>query len=77
VIGGGGGGYSGGTGGARREAKMGGTGYAARDSRMLFSEPGTNIPPRTNDPDYDGLAGTTENSGLVILDFVCDEPPLI
>lgn len=44
---------------------------------MLFSEPGTNIPPRTNDLDDDGLAGTTENSGLVILNFVCDEPPLI
>lgn len=79
-INGGGGGYEGGVGGVRGAPGIGGTGFVAAtaiDSRMLHSEPGGETPPRTDDPDYDGEAGTGENSGLVITRFVCAPPPLI
>jgi hypothetical protein len=79
-INGGGGGYEGGAGGARGEPARGGTGYVsseALDFRLLCSEPGSGRPPRTDDADYDGVAGSGEASGLVITRFVCEEPPLI
>lgn len=78
---GGAGGYEGGTVGARNVPSNGGTGFVsaeATDSLMLHSEPGTNAPPRTDDPDYDGMAGTSELSGLMVIRYLCEAPsPLI
>ncbi|MFH2007721.1 MAG: hypothetical protein ABI333_14140 [bacterium] len=78
-VNGGAGGYRGGPGGARGEAGMGGTGHVdevlAIDSKMAHSEPGNTPPPNITDPDYDGVAGTTEESGLVVIRFVCTLPP--
>jgi len=77
------GGYFGGKGGARGMEGMGGTGYVrnveptkALDSRMLFVEPLAPKPPRADDPDYDGTAGTPELSGLVVIRFTCGRPEL-
>jgi hypothetical protein len=78
-INGGGGGYSGGSGGARREAGRGGSGWvdpSALESVMLFAERGSGLPPRTEDPDWDGVAGTGEQSGSVIIHFSCEPPDI-
>ncbi len=78
-INGGGGGYEGGTGGARREAGRGGSGSvdpSAVDSVMLFAERGTGLPPRTDDPDWDGVAGMGEQSGSVVIHFSCEPPDI-
>ena len=77
-INGGGGGSAGGSGGARGEPARGGTGRVASEAllaRVLSSEPGVERrPPRADDPDYDGSAGTTETSGLVVARFLCRLP---
>ena len=39
------------------------------------AQPGAGVPPNTEDTDYDGLAGTTEAPGLVVIRFVCTLPP--
>ncbi len=73
---GGGGGYSGGKGGAKGEPGVGGTGFVSADAleqRTLSSDPLYN-PPRTDDPDYDGIPGKSEAHGLVVLDFPCERP---
>ena len=78
-VNGGGGGYAGGVGGARGLAGMGGTGYVsntAEDFVMEWSQPLDYVPPRIDDPDYDGTAGSTETSGLVVIHFVCEPPPV-
>lgn len=75
---GGAGGYEGGTAGARSVPSNGGTGFVspeATDALLLHSEPGTNIPPRPEDPDYDGMAGQSELSGLMVIRYVCEPPP--
>jgi hypothetical protein len=62
-------------GGAERHNSRGGTGYiapSAVDQLMLSSEPGSGAPPNTSDPDYDGSAGKTETSGLVVMHFQCE-----
>jgi hypothetical protein len=73
----GGGGLEGGVGGLKGEAAMGGTGHVsgAEWSTMLHSEPGSEAPPRTDDPDYDGVAGTEEQPGLVVIHFSCTPAP--
>lgn len=78
-INGGGGGCVGGSGGAKGEAGKGGAGFvdpSALKSVMLHSDPGSGAPPKTTDPDYDGKAGTAEQSGRVVLHFVCSVPPI-
>jgi len=76
-INGGGGGLAGGLGGLKGEAGIGGTGHVsgAEWSTMLYSEPGSEAPPRTDDPDYDGVAGAGEQPGLVVIHFSCTPPP--
>ena len=76
-VNGGGGGYLGGNGGASRQAGSGGQGFIsdqALEPVMLWSEPGTINPPRIDDPDYDGVAGTTEMPGLLRVEFACEYP---
>ncbi len=82
-INGGAGGYFGGKGGAKGQASKGGTGYVrnvepmkALDSRMLYVEALAPKPPRADDPDYDGTAGTPELSGLVVIRFTCGRPEI-
>jgi len=78
-INGGAGGYKGGLGGPKGKPSSGGTGYVsptALDSRMLHSERMTGTPPKMDDPDYDGLAGKEEQSGLVVIHFSCGKPVL-
>ncbi len=78
-VNGGAGGFHGGSGGAKGKASLGGTGYvaaAALESRMLASERATGAPPRTDDADYDGVAGKEESSGLVVIRFTCGRPVL-
>jgi hypothetical protein len=73
----GGGGYLGGPGGAHLEGGKGGSGFVAAsalDSRILFVEPQSGKPPETDDPDYDGIAGTIEANGLVVIHFSCEGP---
>lgn len=75
---GGAGGYEGGSVGARNVPSNGGTGFVApeaTDALLLHSEPGTNAPPRTDDPDYDGMAGQSELSGLMVIRYLCEPPP--
>ncbi|MFH2005588.1 MAG: hypothetical protein ABI333_03265 [bacterium] len=78
-INGGAGGYRGGPGGARGECGMGGTGHVdevlAFDWKMEHAEQGNFPPPNITDEDYDGVAGYTEQSGLVVIRFVCTLPP--
>lgn len=76
-INGGGGGYAGGTGGAKGEAGLGGSGFVsktAKRSRLLYAAVGAGLPPHTKDSDYDGTAGKTEQSGRIVIRFVCSEP---
>ncbi|MBI2896884.1 MAG: hypothetical protein HYY06_25220 [Deltaproteobacteria bacterium] len=78
-INGGGGGYSGGSGGARGEPGLGGSGFvdpSALDSVMLSSERGSGIAPRSDEADYDGVAGTGEQSGLIVIHFTCEPPDI-
>jgi hypothetical protein len=76
---GGGGGYEGGDGGDNSVAAAGGTGFvdpSALDSRMLHSEPSAgSAPPATDDPDYVEGVGTTEQSGHVVIHYLCEPPP--
>jgi hypothetical protein len=78
---GGGGGYEGGSPGDLRLAAHGGTGFVSEvdllpdRSRILHSEPGSGAPPNTDDPDYDGTAGTTEVGGQVVIRYLCEPPP--
>jgi hypothetical protein len=76
-INGGGGGYEGGLGGAKGEASRGGSGFVSLEaitSTLAYAEPGTELPPHTDDPDYDGSAGTGETSGLLVMHFGCEPP---
>ena len=78
-VNGGGGGYFGGKGGAKGLAAAGGAGFTspkALDPSVLFAEPLAGKVPRADDPEYDGIAGTAEKSGLVILQFSCDRPKI-
>jgi hypothetical protein len=78
-INGGGGGYVGGSGGAKGEAAKGGTGFvdsSAISSNKLYAQPGSGLPPKTTDKDYDGEAGKGEQSGRVVLHFTCTIPSL-
>jgi len=76
---GGAGGYYGGVGGTVEHSSMGGAGYVdesiAIDWKMLYVEPGDNPAPGDEEDGYDGVAGTTEQSGLVRIWFVCTLPP--
>ncbi|MCZ7682732.1 MAG: hypothetical protein M5U28_29640 [Sandaracinaceae bacterium] len=76
---GGGGGYEGGRAGGTSIPSAGGTGYVAPeaiDSRLLYSEPGTNRPPRDDHPDYVPGVGVSEGSGHLVIRFACEEPLL-
>jgi len=76
-INGGGGGLEGGLGGAKGEGALGGTGFVAEGaewSEMLYSEPGSEFPPRTDDPDYTDDAGQGETAGRVVIHFSCAPP---
>lgn len=85
-INGGGGGYEGGAGGSNGPGK-GGTGFihsaAEAGSVMVYSEPGSRLAPRWDDPDYyfdpatDAGAGTDEQAGRLVVHFTCDTPPPI
>jgi hypothetical protein len=76
---GGAGGYRGGVGGTVEHSSKGGSGYVdesiALDWKMLYVEPGDNPAPASDDDEYDGVAGTTEQSGLVFIQFICTLPP--
>jgi len=76
---GGAGGYRGGVGGTVEHSSMGGSGYVdesiALDWKMLYVEPGDNPAPGSDEEEYDLVAGTTEQSGLVFIQFVCTMPP--
>jgi hypothetical protein len=77
-VNGGAGGYEGGLGGAHVQPGKGGTGFihaSATDAVMLFSEPGTAAPPKTNDVDYAAGVGGDEQPGRVVIHFTCSEPP--
>jgi hypothetical protein len=76
-VNGGGGGHRGGTGGAKAVGGKGGKGFLspdALDGRVLSVETGSGAPPKTDDPDYDGLAGKTERPGSVVIHFTCEHP---
>ena len=75
---GGGGGHRGGSGGDLDNPAHGGTGFIAEDAlekRMLNAPPGSGAPPNTEDADYDGTAGKTEQSGHVVIHYLCERPP--
>lgn len=76
---GGAGGYRGGVGGTVEHSSMGGSGYVdesiAIDWKILHVEPGDYPAPGDEEDEYDGVAGTTEQSGLVFIQFVCTMPP--
>lgn len=76
---GGAGGYSGGVGGTVEHSSGGGSGYVdesiALDWKLEYVEPGDNPAPGSSEDEYDGSAGTTEQSGLVYIQFVCTQPP--
>ena len=78
---GGGGGRLGGDGGDLDAPGRGGTGFvheSAASPHILAANMGDVGPPAADDPDYDGVAGTTEQSGHLVLHFLCDEPgPLL
>ena len=77
----GGGGYEGGAGGAHLVGGKGGTGYVDEKVALVgwkvsYVEPQSPNPPKSDDPDYDGVAGTVEANGLVVIHFLC-EPPVV
>ncbi|HJL16510.1 MAG TPA: hypothetical protein RMH99_12685 [Sandaracinaceae bacterium LLY-WYZ-13_1] len=78
---GGGGGYAGGDGGDREVAAAGGSGYvddAAIDARILHAEPAAGaLPPAADHPDYVEGVGTTEQSGHVVIHYLCEPVSLI
>jgi hypothetical protein len=77
-VNGGAGGYVGGLGGAHQQPGKGGSGFVhdkATDGVMLFSEPGTAVPPKSDDVDYADGAGGDELPGRVVIHFTCSEPP--
>jgi hypothetical protein len=79
-VNGGGGGYEGGTGGDTGWGGNGGTGFVhstALGSTMLNGEVGDPSPPRASDDDYNGVAGNSEEPGLVHSRFVCEIPSII
>lgn len=86
-VNGGGGGYEGGSGGPKGIGGKGGTGFVATatvdprvrhvDSRMLSAAQGDEVPPNTSDADYDGIAGTGEQSGRVVIHFSCEKPNIV
>ncbi len=78
---GGGAGYSGGEGGDLGVPGKGGSGYVdeelALDFLIEYSEYSTTerFPvPRSDDPDYNGTAGDSEQPGLAVIKFVCERP---
>jgi hypothetical protein len=81
-VNGGGGGYYGGSGGPVGTAGKGGKGHVADDAipdytKVLYSERGSGLPPNTDDEDYDGVAGKGEQSGRVVIKFICALPPVL
>ena len=76
---GGAGGYEGGTGGVKGGNSKGGKGSVAKEalsSRILWSVPGSGKVPQSNDKDYDGVAGSVEASGRIVIHFSCDQPAI-
>ncbi len=75
----GGGGYAGGNGGSGNiDPGFGGTWYVkgtALSSSEQWGEAGDLTVPGSFDPDYEGDAGAQEKPGLVVLHYLCDEPP--
>jgi hypothetical protein len=89
-INGGGGGYRGGTGGQVGLPGKGGSGFVldeehaparcpgdplcAIDSVVKWTEPGTAEVPEDDDEQYVATAGWIESDGLVVVNFVCEQP---
>ncbi len=77
----GGGGYRGGDGGSPDTAPgKGGTGHVAAsalDSDMAHGSAGSLTPPRAGDPDYQSEVAMQERAGLVVMHFLCDDPPAL
>jgi hypothetical protein len=75
---GGAGGYRGGVGGTVEHSSMGGSGFVdetiALDWKILYVEPGDGPAPGSDEDEYDLVAGTTEQSGMVFIRFVCTQP---
>lgn len=78
---GGGGGYYGGSGGVGDGNSKGGTGFvdtvlARSDYLILASEPGTEVPPKTDDPDYVAAdnVGYNECRGHIVIRILCGPP---
>jgi len=87
-VNGGGGGHRGGKGGTHGISGWGGEGFVAADallSAIENADPGDDLPPRADDPDYVAAweaaggypPGTTEAAGLIVISFVCEIPPVI
>jgi hypothetical protein len=85
-VNGGAGGYFGGLGGALSQPSLGGGGYVApgaMQSRILSAGPTEDVPPSAQDPDFiaasplggDRSFGTAEKDGLVVIHFLCTQPP--
>lgn len=75
-LNGGGGGYRGGVGGAWGQSAYGGEEFVRShmdvlDSRVEYKLQGTWTAPMTSDPDYNGVAGASQEPGLVVIRFVC------
>lgn len=74
----GGGGYHGGQAPTAEEMPgNGGTGFVhdslpPESQNILYSEPGAGMPPRTDDPDYNGTAGQGEQNGWLVIHFICE-----
>jgi hypothetical protein len=80
-LNGGGGGYRGGLGGAWGLSGYGGEEFVRShvdvlDSRVEYQPQGTWTAPMTSDPDYNGTAGASQSSGLVVIRFVCTLPSI-
>ena len=76
-VNGGGGGYVGGNGAPKNVAGTGGSGFVsptALSQKVLYSEREAGQPPKTDDPDYDGVAGKGESNGHVVIHFTCTPP---
>jgi hypothetical protein len=76
---GGAGGYEGGTGGVKGGNSKGGKGFVAKEAlsvRTLWSVPGSGKAPKSDDKDYDGVAGTAEASGRIVIHFSCGQPQI-
>ncbi|MCC6751689.1 MAG: hypothetical protein IT371_28815 [Deltaproteobacteria bacterium] len=74
---GGAGGYRGGAGGGKGKSGRGGTGFVhpkALQQQVLFADPGSSAPRKSDDPEYDGKAGKEEASGWIVISFNCKRP---